>query len=125
MAAPSSVTSDNFARAPAPDWLAVALFVGCVFFFLACLRSLFDPEFRDRFLPFSAWHARVKAGTHISFVSAVTASLLAGSFATLIGFSVFHYSSEKIESYLGPFAAVMILVHLISLYIDERRSKSN
>jgi hypothetical protein len=71
------------------------LFAGCALFFLACLRSFFDPEFCDHFLRFSAWHLRVKEGTRIGVVSVVTAALLSGSFRTLIGFSVFHFSGKS------------------------------
>jgi hypothetical protein len=122
VAAGAFETQGYAGRAPFPHWFVVLIFIGCILFFLGCLRSLVDPEFRDRFLRFSAWNAKVKPGTHFSVVSATTASLLAGSFATLIGMSVLHHTSERLESYLGPLAFILIFANLISLYVDERRS---
>jgi uncharacterized membrane protein YsdA (DUF1294 family) len=109
-------------RTPAPHWLVVLLFIACVFGFLICIRSLLNPDFRTRFLRFGSWRARIKPGTRISLRSAMITLLLTGSFASLIGMNLFHHSSERIESYLGPLAVFLIFLNLASLYLDERRS---
>lgn len=122
VAAGAFETQDYVGRGRFPHWFAIVIFIGCVCFFLGCFRSLFDPEFRDRFLRFTVWHARLKSGTRISLRSTITGLLLVGSFTTMIGLGLLHESSEEIESYLGPFAVLSIFVHLISFYVDERRS---
>jgi hypothetical protein len=100
VAAYASGAQTNSGRGPTPLWLD-----------------------RNNYMRLGMLNAKAKPGTRISLVSAVIATLLAGSFATVIGLGLFHRSSERIQSYLGPFAVVMIFAHLVSLYIDERRSR--
>src|ERR1700722_15957941 len=89
-------------------------------FFLASIRALGNPEFRDRFLRNPLYLER---GTKITLASALISTSLSAVFVIFLTLNVLHIHSDQLESILGPVGGCLLLAAIFTTYYEYRRWK--
>jgi hypothetical protein len=100
--------------------IARLLLAFSVIAFLASIRAIGNPEFRNRLLRNPHY---LRQGAGITLASAWLSALwwaILSAFLTLI---VFHIRSTQLERLLGPMAACLLLAWLLTTYYEYRRRK--
>ena len=100
--------------------IARLLLAFSVIAFLASLRAIANPEFRNRLLRDSRF---LKQGAGITLASAILSALWWAILSVFFALNVFHVHSNRLENFLAPMAGGLILAWILATYYEYRRRK--
>jgi hypothetical protein len=101
-------------------WIARLLLTFSVIAFLASLRAVANPAFRNRMLRNPSF---VEQGARITLASAWLSALWWGLLSAVLILNVFHVRLTHLRNYLWPMAGALLLAWLLTSYFEYRRWK--
>ena len=89
---------------------------------LLSLRAAVNPQFRNSFFRYKRY---LKPGVEVkvSMASAVASLLWWSTTSVFLALAMFNVQSERLESFLGPFGALMLLSSVSFLAYDYWKSE--
>jgi hypothetical protein len=100
--------------------IAELLLAFSVIAFLASIRAIGNPVFRNKLLRDSR---HLELGNRITLASAILSALWWAVLSVLLTITVLHVHSSHLKSYLGPMAGCLLLAWIIATYSGYRRRK--
>jgi hypothetical protein len=100
--------------------IARLLLAFSVIAFLASLRAIANPEFRNRLLRGSRY---LKQGTGITLAAALFSASWWAVLSVFLTLNVLHIHSNQLENFLRPMAGCLLIAWILTTFYEYRRRK--